>query len=68
MHFICLRYNLDKTFSNDSVNSIEEADIIGVVHDVSNRYTRSYLDPKVLRLLHLNPNKDSFLILNKVSV
>uniref|UniRef100_A0A2S2Q172 GTPase Era, mitochondrial n=1 Tax=Sipha flava TaxID=143950 RepID=A0A2S2Q172_9HEMI len=62
------KYNLDKAFANDSVNSIEEADIIGVVHDVSNRYTRSYLDPKVLRLLHLNQNKDSFLILNKIDL
>jgi len=63
----CHRYNLERTFANDSVNSIEEADIIGVIHDVSNRYTRNHLDPKVLRLLHLYPNKDSFLVLNKVS-
>lgn len=48
------------------MNAIDEADIIGVVHDVSNRYTRNYLDPKVLRLLHLYPDKDSFLVLNKV--
>lgn len=62
------KYNLEKTFANDSVNSIEEADIIGVIHDVSNRFTRNRLDPKVLRLLHLYPNKDSFLVLNKVSL
>lgn len=70
VHTYCLyhRYNLERTFANDSVNSIEEADIIGVVHDVSNRYTRNHLDPKVLRLLHLYPNKDSFLVLNKVSI
>lgn len=62
------KYNLEKSFANDSVNSIEEADIIGVIHDVSNRYTRNHLDPKVLRLLHLYPNKDSFLILNKIDL
>jgi len=62
------KYNLEKTFANDSVNSIEEADIIGVIHDVSNRYTRNRLDPKVLRLLHLYPNKDSFLVLNKIDL
>lgn len=48
------------------MKAIDEADIIGVIHDVSNRYTRHYLDPKVLRLLHLYPDKDSFLVLNKV--
>uniref|UniRef100_A0A2H8TN51 GTPase Era, mitochondrial n=2 Tax=Melanaphis sacchari TaxID=742174 RepID=A0A2H8TN51_9HEMI len=62
------KYNLEKTFANDSVNSIEEADIIGVIHDVSNRFTRSRLDPKVLRLLHIYPNKDSFLVLNKIDL
>lgn len=62
------KYNLERTFANDSVNSIEEADIIGVIHDVSNRYTRNHLDPKVLRLLHLYPNKDSFLVLNKIDL
>lgn len=63
----CFRYNLEKAFANDSVNAIDEADIIGVIHDVSNRYTKNRIDPKVLRLLHLYPNKDSFLVLNKVS-
>jgi hypothetical protein len=43
-----------------------EADVIGVVHDVSNTWTRDRLDPKVLRLLYLYPGKHSFLILNKV--
>lgn len=62
------RFNLEKAFAKDSVNAIEEADIIGVIHDVSNRYTRNYLDPKVLRLLHLYPNKETFLVLNKVSI
>nr|AGM32835.1 putative GTP-binding protein Era [Coptotermes formosanus] len=42
-----------------------EADVIGVVHDVSNTWTRDRLDPKVLRLLYLYPKKHSFLILNK---
>lgn len=64
----CFRFNLEKTFTNDSINAIDEADIIGVIHDVSNRYTRNHLDPKVLRLLHLYSHKDSFLVLNKVGV
>ncbi|XP_050419939.1 GTPase Era, mitochondrial [Adelges cooleyi] len=60
------KHNLEKTFTNDSLCAIDEADTFGVLHDVSNRYTRSCLDPKVLRLLHLYPDKDSFLILNKI--
>jgi hypothetical protein len=43
-----------------------EADVIGVVHDVSNTWTRDRLESKVLRLLYLYPRKHSFLILNKV--
>jgi len=62
------KYNLEKAFASDTVNAIEDADIIGVIHDVSNRFTRNHLDPKVLRLLHLYPNKDSFLILNKIDL
>lgn len=65
LHF---RFNLEKSFASGSVNAIGEADIIGVIHDVSNRYTRNRLDPKVLRLLHLNAHKESFLILNKVRI
>lgn len=43
-----------------------EADIIGVVHDVTNVWTRERLDIKALKLLELQQSKPSFLILNKV--
>lgn len=53
-------------FLADGEEAIGEADVIGVMHDVSNHYTRNRLDSKVLRLLHLNRKKESFLVLNKV--
>ncbi len=39
-----------------------------VLHDVSNRWTRGSLSPKILRLLHLYPEKESILVLNKIDL
>lgn len=50
----------------DGEKAITSADVVGVIHDVSNSFTRGKLDPKVLRLLHLYPKKNIVLILNKV--
>lgn len=50
----------------DSDKAVDEADVIGVVHDAANEYTQKRLDSKVLRILHLYREKHSFLILNKV--
>ena len=50
----------------DSEKAVEEADIVGVIHDVSNKYTMFQLDVKILKHLFLFPTKPSFLILNKV--
>lgn len=60
------RHHLEHAFRCDSETAMLEADVIGVVHDVSNTWTRDRLDPKVLRLLYLYPRKHSFLILNKI--
>ncbi|XP_023704282.1 LOW QUALITY PROTEIN: GTPase Era, mitochondrial [Cryptotermes secundus] len=60
------RHHLEHSFHCDSEIAMLEADVIGVVHDVSNPWTRDRLDPKVLRLLYLYPRKHSFLILNKI--
>jgi len=64
--FFLHRHHLEYAFHSDSETAMLEADVIGVVHDVSNTWTRDRLDPKVLRLLYLYPKKHSFLILNKV--
>ncbi|XP_069689113.1 GTPase Era, mitochondrial [Periplaneta americana] len=60
------RHHLERAFHTDGEEALLEADVIGVIHDVSNNWTRDRLDPKVLRLLHLYPRKHSFLILNKI--
>lgn len=64
--YLCLRYKLAKSFFYGGEDAIMEADLIGVVHDVSNSFTREKLDRKTLRLLHLYKEKDSILFLNKV--
>ncbi|CAA9999768.1 unnamed protein product [Nesidiocoris tenuis] len=60
------KYKLEKEFMSGGEDAISEADLIGVVHDLSNGYTKAHLDPKVLRLLHLYKHKQSFLVMNKV--
>lgn len=44
------------------------ADVVGVVHDVSNRYTKDGLYPDVINMLEITDKIPSFLILNKVKV
>jgi GTPase Era involved in 16S rRNA processing len=39
-----------------------------VLHDVGNKWTRGSLNPALLRLLHLYPNKESILVLNKIDI
>lgn len=60
------KHRLENSFLTDCEEAIKEADIIGVIHDVSNTFTRHRLSSKVLRLLHQYSQKRSFLILNKV--
>ncbi|XP_066137882.1 GTPase Era, mitochondrial [Euwallacea fornicatus] len=60
------KFKLENSFLKDSKNVLQEADVVGVVHDVSNTFTRETLDIKIIRLLEINKNKTSFLILNKI--
>lgn len=60
------RYKLGKSFISGGEEAILEADLIGVIHDVSNSSSRSSLDPKVLRLLNIYQDKESLLVLNKI--
>ncbi|KAG8223302.1 hypothetical protein J437_LFUL001176 [Ladona fulva] len=60
------RHNLEKSFLVDPELSIKESDLIAVIHDVSNAWTRDRLDVKILRLLQFHRDKPSMLILNKV--
>ncbi|KAG5890727.1 hypothetical protein JTB14_026033 [Gonioctena quinquepunctata] len=60
------KYNLQKTFIRDSKNVPKETDIIGVIHDVTNVWTRERLDIKIIKLLEMHKSKPSFLVFNKV--
>ncbi|OXA61654.1 GTPase Era, mitochondrial [Folsomia candida] len=57
-------------FSKDFVfgpdRSIAAADLVAVIHDVSNNISRNKLDPRIKALLGRFPDKNSILILNKV--
>lgn len=66
MFFFC-RYKLEKSFTLGFKGYLAEADVVGVIHDVSNVHLRDYLDIKLIRLLEEAKNKPSFLVLNKVS-
>lgn len=43
-----------------------EADLVCVVHDVSDEYSRNRIDKEILKCLFANPEKESILILNKI--
>lgn len=62
------RYNLANSFLRDSKNVLQEADVIGVIHDVSNAYTREKLDIKIIKLLEFHKSKPSFLVFNKIDI
>lgn len=62
------RHKLEKSFLTDSKNCLKDADLIGVIHDASNAWTRETLDIKVINLLEEYVNVPSILILNKVDL
>ncbi len=64
--FSCFRHNLETSFLTDPERAMMQADLLLVLHDASNKWIRSSLSPKILRLLHFYPDKESILVLNKV--
>ncbi|XP_055372364.1 GTPase Era, mitochondrial [Condylostylus longicornis] len=62
------KYNLGKKFSSSYRDSIQKSDIIAVVHDVSNSWTRNEFHPTVLETLNFYSKMPSFLILNKIDL
>ncbi|RZF34492.1 hypothetical protein LSTR_LSTR011734 [Laodelphax striatellus] len=60
------KFKLERSFLVDGESSIEEADIMLVVHDVSQGQYSLKLDQHVLRLLHLHKDKHSVLVMNKI--
>lgn len=61
------KYKLSSSFEKDPKISTHIADIVGVVHDVSNRYTRNKLHDNILDLLQsLKSDIPTLLIMNKI--
>lgn len=58
---------MENTFIRDCKKVSKQADIIGVIHDTTNVYTREKLDIKAIKLLEYQHPKPSFLVLNKVN-
>lgn len=60
------KHHLEKSFISAYRHSIQNADLVAVVHDVSNSYTRNTLDASVLEALTQYPKVPSVLVLNKI--
>lgn len=62
------KYNLNDRFLRAANTSIESADLIAVIHDVSNSYARNVLHPTVLETLVTHKTVPSILIMNKIDM
>ncbi|XP_041781048.1 GTPase Era, mitochondrial [Anopheles merus] len=60
------KHQLDTQFVSACRHAIQHSALIGVVHDVSNSWTRHALSPVLLRVLAEYAHIPSFLILNKI--
>ncbi|KAG5677051.1 hypothetical protein PVAND_006835 [Polypedilum vanderplanki] len=60
------KHNLDKSFSSACRHSIQNSDVIAVLHDISNRWTRNALSPMIIDLLKEFHKIPSVLVLNKI--
>lgn len=60
------KHHLESSFQKSPKSSMNQADIIAVIHDVSNRWTRNELHPSVLESLEGHSKIPSFLVLNKI--
>ncbi|XP_019401371.1 PREDICTED: GTPase Era, mitochondrial [Crocodylus porosus] len=62
------RHNLEKSLITDPWDSMEHADLVLVLVDVSDHWTRNHLSPHVLKCLSKFPQIPSVLVLNKVDL
>uniref|UniRef100_A0A8C4SQ79 GTPase Era, mitochondrial n=1 Tax=Erpetoichthys calabaricus TaxID=27687 RepID=A0A8C4SQ79_ERPCA len=62
------RHHLEKSLLMDPWSSVEEADLVMVMVDVSDHWTRNQLAPEVLKCLALHPQIPAILVLNKVDL
>ncbi|XP_042560681.1 GTPase Era, mitochondrial [Clupea harengus] len=62
------RHQLEDSLLVDPSNSLQEADLVVVLVDVSDKWTRNKLDFEVLKCLAQNPHIPAVLVLNKVDL
>ncbi|EDW31319.1 GL11028 [Drosophila persimilis] len=60
------KHHLEQSFKSSYRHAIQHADVIAVMQDVSNSWTRKELHPTVLDTLKAYANLPSFLVLNKI--
>lgn len=61
------RYKLEDSFKSDAQNSMEQADVVGVIQDMTRVRARESISDKLISLLELSKSKaNSILILNKI--
>ncbi|XP_037825223.1 GTPase Era, mitochondrial [Lucilia sericata] len=60
------KHKLDQSFKSSYRHAIQHADMIAVIHDASNSWTRKQLHPTVMDSLKAYPHLPSILILNKI--
>ena len=56
---------MDRSMIIDPHSSLWEADLVCIVHDVSDQYTKDGIDREMLKCLFAHPEKETILILNK---
>ncbi|XP_047235991.1 GTPase Era, mitochondrial [Girardinichthys multiradiatus] len=62
------RHQLEKSLLVDPWNTVQDADLVVVMVDVSDRWMRSRLDFEVLKCLAQHPQIPAILVLNKVDL
>ncbi|KAH8391514.1 hypothetical protein KR215_011226 [Drosophila sulfurigaster] len=60
------KHHLDKSFKSAYRHAIQHSDVVAVIQDASNSWTRKELHPTVLDTLKAYAKLPSFLILNKI--
>jgi GTP-binding protein Era len=62
-----IKFKLEKSFINDTQNSIKNADVIGIVQDVSKAQSTEIINNKIINLFDLSKLETNIiLILNKI--
>ncbi|KXJ83719.1 hypothetical protein RP20_CCG003353 [Aedes albopictus] len=60
------KHHIDANFLSSCRHAVQHSNLIGVVHDVSNSWTRNALNPIMVDVLKSYSHIPSFLILNKI--